>query len=91
MIINSLNGVVATGAGTVWYNQNDDEMDYGVAQVSGITVATVQVQGRLTDNHSWEDIYEWTADGIQRVSLLPQMRMYCSVWTSGTIYGDMYG
>lgn len=61
----------------------------GMLQISGITTATVKLQGRLSADHGWEDLYTATADGLVEVPLMPHMRANVTAYTSGTIYVDL--
>lgn len=60
---------------------------YVLAQVEITDTATVQIQGRLSDDYSWVSLTEEdiTANGVFQVIACPQMRFEVTAYTSGTI------
>ena len=81
--ITLLNAVVATGASTAV------QVDFGqpaFLQVSGITSATVALQGSL-DGTNWSTIgTALTANGIITIANAPTyLRANCTVYVTGTI------
>ena len=81
--ITLLNGVGATGASTA---VQVDTGQPAFLQVSGITSATVALQGSL-DGTNWSTIgTALTANGIITVQNAPKyLRANCTVYVSGTI------
>jgi hypothetical protein len=81
--ITLLNAVVATGASTA---VQADAGQPAFLQVSGITSATVALQGSL-DGTNWSTIgTELTANGIITVANAPKyLRANCTVFVTGTI------
>ena len=64
---------------------------YGVCQCSGFGTATVTVRGRVTSNHAWKTITQFTADDAVEVVLFPEMQAVVSGYSSGTYYVDILG
>jgi hypothetical protein len=81
--ITLLNAVVATGASTA---VQADAGQPAFFQVSGITSATVALQGSL-DGSNWSTIgTALTADGLVTVANAPKyLRANCTVYVTGTI------
>jgi hypothetical protein len=81
--ITLLNAVVATGASTA---VQADAGQPAFLQVSGITSATVALQGSL-DGTNWSTIgTALTANGIITVANAPKyLRANCTVFVTGTI------
>jgi pectate lyase len=81
--ITLLNAVVATGASTA---VQADAGQPAFLQVSGITSATVALQGSL-DGTNWSTIgTALTANGIITVTNAPKyLRANCTVYVTGTI------
>ena len=81
--ITLLNAVVATGASTA---VQVDPGQPAFLQVSGITSATVALQGSL-DGSNWSTIgTALTADGFVTLANAPKyLRANCTAYTSGTI------
>ena len=81
--ITLLNAVVATGESTA---VQADAGQPAFLQVSGITSATVALQGSL-DGTNWSTIgTALTADGMITVANAPKyLRANCTVYVSGTI------
>jgi len=81
--ITLLNAVVATGASTA---VQADAGQPALLQVSGITSATVALQGSL-DGTNWSTIgTALTANGIITVANAPKyLRANCTVYVTGTI------
>ena len=81
--ITLLNAVVATGASTA---VQADAGQPAFLQVSGITSATVALQGSL-DGTNWSTIgTALTANGIVTVQNAPKyLRANCTVYVTGTI------
>jgi hypothetical protein len=81
--ITLLNAVVATGASTA---VQADAGQPAFLQVSGITSATVALQGSL-DGTNWSTIgTALTANGIVTVANAPKyLRANCTVYATGTI------
>lgn len=83
-----LNAVNATGAGASikpLRRSIDARANQGVFQVSGITTATVSIQGRADPSAPWVDLQVFTSDGSIAVQLMNEMRANVSAYTSGTI------
>lgn len=79
-------GVTATGAQTAVKPLDQRyRTEVGVFQVTGITTATVVLQGRVSADHDYQTVASLTADGIVSVNLLPDMRVNVTAYTSGTI------
>ena len=81
--ITILNAVVATGASSV---VQADAGQPAFLQVSGITSATVVLQGSL-DGTNWSTLgTALTADGLITVANAPKyLRANCTVYVTGTI------
>jgi len=81
--ITLLSAVVATGASTA---VQADAGQPAFLQVSGITSATVALQGSL-DGTNWSTIgTALTADGLVTVANAPKyLRANCTVYVTGTI------
>lgn len=78
----------ATGAG-VGTTAQPERKDW-VAQVTGITTATVDIQGSL-DNTNWETLSSLTADGkYENSAAWKYVRANISAYTSGTINAKLH-
>ena len=81
-----LSGVTATGAGPVRSLQNCRGGGSPVVTVDGITVATVEIQGRLTaGSGAWIQLALLTSDGVVQIERVAEVCANVTAYTSGTI------
>lgn len=60
-----------------------------VVQVKVSGTATVQLQGRLSSDFDWEVIKEYTASGVDEITVMPEMRAEVTAYTSGGVWVGM--
>lgn len=85
-----LDNVSANGDGAVINPQNSNRLEYGTVQVAlGGGSATIKIQGRLSANMPWLDIYSFTANDSARITLFPHMRASVANYVSGVIRAEL--
>ena len=67
-----------------WVARQQEPLGFAV-QVEISNTASVQIQGRLSDDHGWTILDTLTASGIKFYSTIPQLRLEVSAFTSGTV------
>lgn len=85
-----LNDKVATGAGTSTPIEVPAGRENVPYVISGITTATVKIQGSLDGGTTWKDLKSVTVDEAGLVPAFPLMRGNVTAYTSGTIDVAIY-
>jgi hypothetical protein len=89
MRVQLLSNAVANGSGTIVTplprGVRHRPVGQGVCQISGITTATVTLQGRGDSSSPWVTVNTVTTDGASAVQLMYQMQATITGYTAGTI------
>jgi hypothetical protein len=56
----------------------------GLIQVTKSGTNTVKLEGRCTPTAPWIDLVAALAAGLTEQNLMPEMRLNCTAWTSGS-------
>lgn len=86
---NLATNVSASGAQTGKNTNPIPSSKTGVFQINISNTATVALEGRFNSNHDWEVINTYTASTVENVTIMPEMRVNVTSYTSGTIYADL--
>lgn len=81
-----LNAVAATGAGTAYTLPVPININKLISQIEITTTATVVIEGRLHDDAPWVQLFTpVTADSINDLPLVRQIRANVTAFTAGTV------
>lgn len=87
-VYNLATNETSSGAKTTTVVNTSEGNKTGVFQVK-IGVATVALEGRFNGNHDWETINTYTSSTVENVTIMPEMRVNITEYTSGNTYADL--